>query len=129
MIATHPNEYYITIEPFNNFVENIVGVSKATIESIQDWNKTNQKLKNQYLDLYNTRLSLRNTKAVLLIHILAIILAVSFSTFFLTANDPFDLYKTNKELKAEITSLKEELNVKKITSQSRRQPGPGEFEK
>ena len=108
-IATHPQEYYLTIEPFQNYIYNIVEVSKATIDSIQEWSKSSQKLKNQYLELYNTRLSLRNTRAILLINILAIILAVSVSAFFLTANDPFNLFKSNENLKEENFLLKEQI--------------------
>lgn len=113
VIATHPKEYYLTIEPFQHYIHNIVEVSKATIDSIQEWNKSSQKLKTQYLDLYNERLSLRNTRAILFINILAILLAVSVSAFFLTANDPFNLYKANENLKKENLFLKEQ--IKNIT--------------
>jgi hypothetical protein len=40
VIATHPKEYYLTIEPFQNYIHNIVEVSKAIIDTIQEWNKS-----------------------------------------------------------------------------------------
>ena len=128
-IAAHPQEYYLTIEPFQNYIYNIIEVSKATIDSIQEWNKSTQRLKNQYLELYNTRLSLRNTRAILLINILAIILAVSVSAFFLTANDPFNLYKSNENLKKENYLLKEQIkkilkdNISPINHPKYKEPG------
>jgi hypothetical protein len=103
IMATHPPQYTITIEPFQILVTNIVGVSKATSETIHEWHKYALKLKVQYLDLYTTKFSIN-------IHILTIILAVSLSAFFLVASDPFNLFKENRKLKSEIVTLKEELS-------------------
>lgn len=106
--VTYPPQYTITIEPFQILVTNIVGVAKATSETIHEWHKYALKLKSQYLDLYTNRLSIKNAKLVLFIHILAIFLAISLSAFFLSANDPFNLYKENQKLKRNISELKKE---------------------
>ena len=101
--ALPPTQYTITIEPFQILVTNIVGVAKATSESILEWHKYALKLKAQYLDLYTTKFSVN-------IHLLTIILAFSLSAFFLVASDPFNLYRENRKLKSEIITLKGELS-------------------
>jgi len=101
-IAAHPKQYYLTIEPFQILVNNIVAVAKPTSETIHEWHKYALKLKSQYLELHNTR-SAKN------IHILTIILAISLSAFFLFANDPFNLIRQNSELRNKIMILKNEL--------------------
>lgn len=117
-VATHPPQYNITIEPFQILVTNIVGVAKATSETIHEWHKFAQKLKSQYLNLYTNRLSIKNTKLVLFIYILTIILAVSLSAFFLFANDPFNLYKENQKLKNTIQKLENENQKLKNTKKN-----------
>jgi len=96
-----PTQYAITIEPFQILVTNIVGVAKATSETINEWHKYALKLKVQYLNLYTSRFSVN-------IHILTIILAVSLSAFFLVASDPFNLYKENLNLKRTNQALRTE---------------------
>ena len=108
--ATFPNQYNITIEPFQILVTNIVGVAKYTSETIHEWHKYAMKLKLDYLDLYTKRLSIINTRWILWFNILTIILAVCLSAFFLFANDPFNLFKENRKLKSEIVTLKEKLS-------------------
>ena len=121
VIATHPPQYTMTTEPFQIIVENIIGVAKGTSETISEWQKYSMKLKNQYLELYTSRLSIRNTSIVLFIHVLTIILAIALSAFFLVANDPLNLYKENKSLKARLAdrdlenpALQEQLKVKEL---------------
>ena len=55
---------------------------------------------------------------------MAIILAVSVSAFFLTANDPFNLYKANESLKKENYQLTEE--IKNIKDNKAASHGPQE---
>ena len=112
-IATQPEQYYLTTEPFQLLVSNIVAVAKSTSDSIHDWHNYAMKLKSQYLDLYINRLSIRNTQKTLCIQICTMLLAISLSAYFLFANDPFNLFKKNLELKKEIGQLKEEINILK----------------
>ncbi|GBE39726.1 hypothetical protein BMS3Bbin08_02357 [bacterium BMS3Bbin08] len=107
-IATQPPQFYLTTEPFQLLVSNIVEVARATSDSIHEWHKYTMKLKTQYLDLYINRISIRNTKKMLYIQICTILLAISLSAYFLFANDPFNLFRKNLELKKEIVQLKEE---------------------
>lgn len=107
--VTFPPQYTITIEPFQILVTNIVGVAKATSETINEWHKYAMKLKLDYLNLYTKRLSIINTRWLFGFNILTIILAVSLSAFFLFANDPFNLLKENRKLKSEVMMLKEEV--------------------
>ncbi|MBU1121572.1 MAG: hypothetical protein KKF54_02585 [Candidatus Omnitrophica bacterium] len=119
VITTHPKEYFLVIEPFQILVTNIVNVAKTTADTITGWRTQALKLKSQYLDLYTNRLSIKNTKLVLYIQILTIILAIVLSAFFLTANDPFNLYKENQKLKQSIKVVAEE-NIKlKILNKKR----------
>jgi hypothetical protein len=107
-IACQPKQYFLTTEPFQIVIHNIMGVAKALSDTVHEWHKYNMNLKSKYLDIYISSLSLRNTKLVLFIQMLTIVLAVSLSAFFLVARDPFNLIKENNTLKYEVGSLKQE---------------------
>ncbi|PIQ84364.1 MAG: hypothetical protein COV75_02645 [Candidatus Omnitrophica bacterium CG11_big_fil_rev_8_21_14_0_20_63_9] len=112
---TMPPEYTVTTEPFQLIVDNMIGVAKATSESINSWHQSIMKLKNQYLELYTTR-------TVLLIQTSAIIMAVALSAFFLVANDPLNLYKENGSLKREKIELEQKNQALEQQLQSKKQP-------
>jgi len=113
--VTAPVQYSITIEPFQILVTNIVFVARWTSESINEWHKHTLKLKSQFLDLYISRVNLKNTKYVLYFQLLTVILAIALSAVFLFANDPFNLYKENQNLKRAKTELEfENINLKNI---------------
>ena len=112
-IANIPEQYYLTIEPFQIAIQNIASVCKATSESIHGWHKQTMNIKSQFFDLYNNKITLRNNRLILLIQIIIIFLAIALSSFFLSANDPFNLFKENQELKREVKVLKNENHLLK----------------
>jgi hypothetical protein len=65
---------------------------------------------NRFLDLFINNNKLKNNRIILYIQILSILAAISLSSFFLTANNPFNLYLNNKELKVKLENLKNENN-------------------
>ncbi len=105
VITAQPNQYFVTTEPFQISIDGILGIARAISDTIDEWHKYSMKLKTQYLDLYINRLSVRNTKWVFYINLLTVLLAVSLSAFFLISNDPFNLYKKNRELESKILML------------------------
>ncbi len=119
-IPAHPRQYYLTIEPFQITVTNIIAIAKATSDTINEWHKYAIKLKSQYLELYTSRFS-RN------IHILTIILAIVLSALFLVASDPFNLYKENMKLKRgyqELSNKYTELKNEKSYNNSLQRTAP-----
>lgn len=106
--AGHPQQYFLTTEPFQIIINNIMNVAKALSETIHEWHKYNMNLKSQYLSIYVNGLTLRNTKLILFIQMLTIFLAIALSSFFLIARDPFDLMKKNTSLKSEVGVLRQE---------------------
>jgi len=113
-IAQQPQQYFLTTEPFQIVINNIIGVAKALSDTIHEWHKYNMDLKSQYLKIHVNNISLRNTKLVLFIQLLTIILAISLSAFFLMARDPFNLIKENNTLKSEVSSFKQENALLKL---------------
>ena len=89
--ACQPQQYFLTTEPFQIVINNIMGVAKALSDTVHEWHKYTMNLKSKELDIYVNRLSLRNTNLVLFIQLLAIVLTISLSAFFLMARDPFNL--------------------------------------
>ncbi|MBW1949565.1 MAG: hypothetical protein JRJ18_08470 [Deltaproteobacteria bacterium] len=75
-VSKEPNQYLLTIQPFQITVQNIISVCKATSETVHEWHKYTTRLKTQSLDLYNNRLTIRNSSLILFIQITAIILAI-----------------------------------------------------
>jgi hypothetical protein len=112
-IAHIPNQFFLTIEPFQIVIQNILSVCKATSDTIHGWHKENMNIKAQFLDLYNNKITLRNNRIILLIQIVTILLAVALSAFFLSANDPFNLIRENKDLKENWKSLGSENRILK----------------
>ena len=108
-VPGQPIQYSLTTEPFQIIIDNIMGVAKALSDTVHTWHKYNMNLNSKQIDLYMNGLSLRNTKLVLFIQLLTVILAISLSAFFLIARDPFDLIKDNYALKQKNASLKLEL--------------------
>lgn len=108
MVAGEPNQYFLTTEPFQITIQNIISVCKATSESVHEWHKHAMRMKTQSLDLYNNRLTIRNSRLILYIQITTLLLAIGLSAFFLTANDPFNLFKKSRSQEKEITSLNNE---------------------
>jgi hypothetical protein len=104
----YPQQYSLTTEPFQILITNIVGVAKATSETIDEWHKYAMQLKLQYLNLYTKKLSIKSTNVVLYFQIGTILLAIFLSAFFLVANDPFNLFKNNQELKRKVSILESE---------------------
>jgi len=103
--VTFPPQYALTVEPFQLLVSNIVGVSKAITETVNDWHKYFLKLKSDYLDLHIKRLSVSNMRWLFAFNVTTIVLAVVLSAFFLLANDPFNLIKENRVLKSQIVAF------------------------
>lgn len=114
-ISTFPPQYEITTKPFDILVANIVGVAKATSDSILEWVRYSEKIKNQYWDLQINRLNVKNSKLALYINFSTVLLAIFLSVFFLVANDPFNLLKENRKLKRDNVELnKENIGLKQI---------------
>lgn len=120
-----PNQFYLTIEPFEITIENILSVCKATSDTIHEWHRQTMEMKSKFLNLHNNKINLRNSRIILLIQVITIILTIALSSFFLTANDPFSLVKKNLSLKNKVDvitiekqALKEQLmqlkNAKKV---------------
>ena len=117
-ISAQPRQYFLTTEPFQITINNIISVASATSGTIDEWHKYAMNLKSQYLDLYINRLSIKNSRWAFCINLLTVLLAVALSAFFLIANDPFDLYKKNRDLELRNKTLEIEnqalrLNTKK----------------
>lgn len=112
-IGTQPVQYFITTEPFQIAINQIMSVADATSKTIHEWHKHAMKLKSQYVNLYIKNLSMRNNKKIVAIQILTILFAVILSAFFLLANDPFNLFKKNQELNRKIGKLEKEISLLK----------------
>ncbi|MGO9021704.1 MAG: hypothetical protein ACLQVJ_25490 [Syntrophobacteraceae bacterium] len=108
-----PAQYIITTEPFQVDIDNIVSVANVTSASIQTWHTHNMKLKNQYVQLYTTHISLKNSTRIFVVQLLTIVLAISLSAFFLFSRDPLSLMKENLQLKRHINQL--EINLKTVS--------------
>ena len=113
VINAQPTQYSVTTEPFQIAIDNIMGIAKATSETIDEWQKYNIKLKLECLSLYTNRISINNTRWAFYINLLTVLLAISLSVFFLIANDPFNLYKEKRNLNFKIMTLEQENNILK----------------
>jgi len=108
-----PIKYELTTEPFQVTIDNIFLVAKATSETINEWHKQEvMQSKRQFVDLYIAGIKLKNSRLILFIQILTIILAISLSAFFLFANDPFNLMKDNSSLRKKIILLEQGNQIK-----------------
>jgi hypothetical protein len=107
-VACQPQQYFLTTEPFQIIIGNLVAVAKATSDTVHEWHKYNMSLKSKYLSIYESSISLRNSRLVLFIQLFTIFLAISLSAFFLITRDPLDLIKKNNILKNEIVNLTQE---------------------
>lgn len=107
-IADIPHQFYLTTEPFQISIQNIASVCKATSETVHEWHRQTMNMKSQFLNFLSNKTTLRNNRLILFIQILAIFLAIVLSAFFLSANDPFNLIKTNQELKSRAKVLEDE---------------------
>jgi len=116
-IACQPPQYFLTTEPFQIIINNIIGVAKALSDTVHEWHKYNMNLKSKYLEIYVKSLSLRNTKLGLFIQMLTVFLAISLSAFFLIARDPLDLKKQNNALTSKVEVLKQENKILKIKAE------------
>lgn len=104
-IANIPHQFFLTTEPFQIAIQNIVSVCKATSETVHGWHKETIHIKSQFLDLFNNKITLKNNRLILLIQIVTIFLAIAVSAFFLSANNPFNLFNENQELKKQVKVL------------------------
>jgi len=113
-IGTHiPAHYYLTIEPFQISIGNIVSICEATSQSVHKWHEETLQIKARNFELMSSRNTLRNNRLILWIQIFSIFLAISLSSLFMTGADPLNLFKENKELNAENGRLlKENLLLK-----------------
>lgn len=117
-VACQPQQYFLTTEPFQIIIGNIVAVAKATSDTVNEWHKYNMNLKSKYLNIYESSISLRNSRLILFIQLFTIFLAISLSAFFLIARDPFDLIKKNNILKNEIVNLTKENKSLKLNTKN-----------
>jgi hypothetical protein len=109
--SNRPAQYELTIEPFQIAIDNIFQVAKSTSETIHEWHKQVMQSKTQFVDLYNAGIKLRNSKLILFIQILTIILTISLSFFFSLAKDPFNLVKENSSLRNKIILLEQDSHI------------------
>jgi hypothetical protein len=98
-----PRELTLISLPFKHIVEQLVASAKPTAGSITLWRDTEQKSRIEFLAHLNARTALKNSAVVLGINLATVVVAVVLSAFFLIANDPFQLVRSNRDLQQRVT--------------------------
>lgn len=102
-----PRQLQMMLLPFKGALGNINGVAQSISDNIHEWHKENLKWKSELVSYHINRVNLRNNVVLLLFQTLTVFGAVALSAFFLLANDPFQLMKTNRGLSADLEQARQ----------------------
>lgn len=120
-------EWSIILTPFELALGELKRVAETTEASIEHWRQQQEAAKKPFLEYAAAATNSATSRRTIYIQLLAIALSVAFSSFFLTARDPFALAKENRGLRNELESVKGE--VARLTSEVdrlRTQPAEGQ---
>jgi hypothetical protein len=97
-----PKQILLTLSPFQNALIDLRRVAEGTEGTIKHWQEQIQASRKPFLEFLAANTNANTSRRTIVIQILAMALALSFSTFFMTARDPFGLKKENTALKAQL---------------------------
>lgn len=109
VIYGEPKDLTMILIPFQGALANINAVANSIHENIQCWHAESLKWKSEILNTHLQTINYRNNFILAIFQTLGIILAFALSAFFLIANDPFNLAKSNANLKRTITIFESEM--------------------
>ncbi|WP_144370149.1 hypothetical protein [Myxococcus stipitatus] len=101
-------EWAIILTPFELALGELKRIAETTVESIEHWTKKEDEAKKPFLDYVAAVNNAATSRRTIYLQMSAMVLALSFSAFFLTARDPLGLKRENIHLKAEIEDAKGE---------------------
>lgn len=107
ILTDEPKELDIVLTPFRPSIEELRRTADSSEKTIDHWRQQLDASKKPFLDFLAASTNAATSRRTILIQILAITLALSFSTFFLTARDPFVLARTNAALKVELQEARD----------------------
>lgn len=101
-VVSPPRELELIMLPFRLIRDQLVLIATSTASSIQAWRSAEVQTKPRFLELELALTNLRNSNRALWINLLAVVVAVGLSAFFLVAADPFQLLSKNREAQGQL---------------------------
>jgi hypothetical protein len=105
VIVEPPAEHDVILSHFRIALDQLVRCAEAIEGSIKHWSDEVDSTKKPFLEYLAASTNAQTSRRTIWIQILAIVLALSLSAFFLTVRDPFSLARENRELKKEVREL------------------------
>ncbi len=98
----------IILSPFSYILPELKRIAETTAASVEHWRQQQEQAKKPFLEFVAASTNAATSRRSIWIQLLAILTSLSFSSFFLTARDPFALKRENLSLKAELQQLRED---------------------
>lgn len=101
-----PADHDMILSYFRVYLEQLVRTAEGMRGTIDNWRKSVVEARKPFLEFLAAHTNARTGRLTIVIQMLAIVLALSLSTFFLTARDPFSLWRENARLRGELRELR-----------------------
>jgi hypothetical protein len=102
VIVDEPKEFEIVLTPFRAALDDLKRVSEATEGTMRHWKEQLDSSKKPFLEYLTATTNAATSRRNIVVQVLAIFMALAFSTFFLSARDPFALKKEATALRADL---------------------------
>lgn len=102
VVVGPPEEFEMILSYFRIALDQLVRSAEATEATIKHWKDQADAAKKPFLEFVAASTNAATSRRTIVIQMLAIGLALSLSTFFMTVRDPFALRKENRELRLQV---------------------------
>ena len=109
VVVEPPAEHDVILSHFRVALDQLIRCAEAIDGSIKHWKYEVDAAKKPFLEYLTASTNAQTSRRTIWIQILAIVMALSLSAFFLTVRDPFSLARENQELKRQTRELRSEL--------------------
>jgi uncharacterized membrane protein affecting hemolysin expression len=124
VIVEPPAEHDVILSHFRLALDQLARCAEAIDGSIKHWKDEIDAAKKPFLEYLAASTKAQTSRRTIWIQILAIVLALSLSAFFLTVRDPFSLARENRELKKQVRELQSALERQQSLAPAAPAPAP-----
>jgi hypothetical protein len=104
-----PADHDAILSHFRVALDQLVRCAEGISTSIQLWKQEINAAKKPFLEFLSASANAQTSRRSIWVQLLAILLALSLSTFFLTVRDPFSLQRDNERLRSQLRELQDRL--------------------
>jgi len=109
VIVGPPGDHVMVLNYFQVTLNQLVRCAEATAGTIQHWKEQVEGARKPFLEFLAASTNAATSRRTIVVQLLAILIALSFSALFLTLRDPFSLSRENKALRLELRELQTRL--------------------